>query len=158
MPVALLLRLAIPAALLAIGAIFGYVACYRWSVEPLKATLAGIEAVGRDHAERNLSLTLKAQNDQLVNQKEVAALRADSARAWAAVRVRAQRHGTGAVPDVHADDPVERPSPDGSEGSCTPAAEPAIAAAVSTLMADDALELDLLACRRDLRACAGLSR
>ena len=154
MPVALLARLAIPAAIYALGVLSGYVLCYQWSVEPLKAEKAATEAVARYQSERNLSLTIKGQSEQHANQVEIAALRAANAAAW----LRNRPASPGGVPDVHPADPAERPAPDGSEGSCSTLAEPAISAAVATLMADDTLEIDLLACRRDLRACASVCR
>jgi len=154
MPVALAARLAIPAALYALGFLSGYVMCYRWAVEPLKQEKAATEAVAKAQSERNVSLTLKGQADQHASNVEVAALRARIASQW----LRNDSPRPGGVPDVHPVDPADRPAPDGSEGSCSEAAEPAIAAAVATLMADDALEIDLLACRRDLRACAAVCK
>lgn len=156
MPITLWPRIALLAALFLAGAASGAWGAYKFAVRPLQDEKAASVAVAQYQSERNLSLTLKAQNDQLANQKDIARLRADSAAAWA--RLRQRPAGAGAVPDVHADSPDERPAPDGSEGSCSQAAEPAIAAAVAQLMADDALEIDLTACRRDLRACASVCR
>jgi hypothetical protein len=154
MPVIPWVRLAIPAALYALGFLSGYVMCYRWAVEPLRQEKAATEAVARFQSERNQSLTLKGQADQHASNVEVAALRARVASQW----VRNDSPRSGGVPDVHPIDSADRPAPDGSEGSCSEAASPAIATAVATLMADDAIELDLLACRRDLRACAAVCR
>jgi len=154
MPVIPWMRLAIPAVLFAMGALSGFVMTYRWAVEPLRQEKAATEAVARFQSERNQSLTLKGQADQHASNLEVAALRARIASQW----VRNDSPRPGGVSDVHPVDPADRSAPDGSEGSCTEAAGPAIATAVATLMADDAIEIDLLACRRDLRACAAVCR